>query len=661
MSLAQALFNPSRIALIGGSTDPTKLTARVQVYLRRHGFAGKIYPVHPHAAEVLGEPAYPTIAAIPDEIDFAYILVNTARVESAVAACAAKNIPVACILADGFAEAGPAGQAMQTGLLEAAQKTRLFGPNSMGIINIPARTACSVNAALAAENLIPGRWSLISQSGSMMGTLLSRAAARGQGFAKIIGTGNEADLGLAELLELLVEDPETDTILLFLETIRNPERVEAAARRAHAAGKPIIAYKLGRSQAGAVLATTHTGALAGSDAAADAFFRACGIIRVDLLETLLELPPLLLGCTPIQNPKRAVRIVTTTGGGGAMVVDRLGMANIATAHMTDTTLAGAGRDFVAKALTEARNAQDCDIAIAVIGSSAQFHPQDAVAGVIASSGRHPLAAFLLPEAPASLNLLAEAKIAAFRTPESCADAIRAYLAWRQPRTAITPTPIPAITALLPAPPLVTIDEPAARKIFAALGIKDHAIQIDPDNPPALAYPVALKAIAPNLHHKTEAGAVALNLPSQTALKAAAAEMRTRIADPKFIAQPMAQAIAEAIVGYRRDPITGPIILLGSGGILAELIQDTVLRLAPVSLPEAQEMIAECRGLATARGYRNQPPGDLDALAQAIVAVSQLAGVPEILEAEINPLIIETTGVVMADALVVGLEKEGLLF
>ena len=223
--LADALFNPRRIALIGASTDAARLTARAQVYLRRHGYQGALYPVNPRAETVLGEPAYPDLASVPDPIDFAYILVNTGHVEAAVEACAARAVPLACILADGFAEAGAEGEALQRRVLDAAKAggVRLLGPNSMGIINVPAGTACSVNAALEAETLIPGRWSLVSHSGSVMGTLISRAAARGFGFAKVIGTGNEADLSAGEIAAMLVDDPQTDAILLFLETIRRPE------------------------------------------------------------------------------------------------------------------------------------------------------------------------------------------------------------------------------------------------------------------------------------------------------------------------------------------------------------------------------------------------------------------------------------------------------
>jgi acetate---CoA ligase (ADP-forming) len=655
LRLAQALFAPRRIALIGASTDATRLTARAQVYLRRHGFSGDLFPVNPRAPVVLGEKAYPTLRDVPGPIDFAYILVNTGAVEAALHDCAARSVPVACVLADGFAEAGRDGVALQNRILAAASEAgiRLLGPNSMGVINIPAATACSVNAVLEAGTLLPGRWSLVSHSGSMMGTIASRAAGRGRGFAKIVGTGNEADLTAGEIANLLVDDPDTDAILLFLETIRRPELFEEAARRAHAAGKPIIAYKLGRSEAAAKLATTHTGALAGSDAAADAFFRAVGIVRVDQIETLLEMPPLLLGRTPPIAPKRAVSIVTTTGGGGAMVVDRLGIAGIGTAHMLDTTLAGASKDFVAKALDTARDADDADVAIAVIGSSAQFRPQEGVAGVIAARGKHPICAFLVPQADAALTLLNDAGIAAFRTPEACADAVRAYLDWQPPRV----LPLTCETAKADALIAHADDEPGARAVFAALGLDDTARRIDPEAPPSdLRYPVALKAASAVIAHKTEAGAVALNVADATGLRAAAADMTARLGGQisGFIAQPMAKGVGEAILGYRLDPLVGPIVALGAGGVLAEIYRDVVLRLAPVSEDEAHEMIALVKGLAPARGYRGMQKGDLAALARAVAGFSRLAAIPSVTEAEINPLIVmpEGQGVVMADALLV---------
>ena len=678
-ALHDALFEPRRIALIGASADPTRLTARAQLYLRKHGFDGEIYPVHPRESQVLGERAYPTVTDIPGPVDFAYILLNTPQVEGVVNAIAAKGIPAACVLADGFAEAGPEGAALQARLLATARAAdlRLLGPNSMGLINLNARIACSVNAALEAPSLPAGRLALVSQSGSMMGAIMSRGAPRGIGFSHIIGTGNEADLTAGEVAGLLVDDPNVDALLLFLEAIRAPEHYADLARRAHAAGKPVIVYKLGRSPYGAELATSHTGALAGSDAAAEAFFRAHGIARVATLEGLLELPALLVGRRPMARAHRAVGVTTTTGGGGAMAVDCLGVLGIEArapdpaaaalldaagiqhhGRLLDLTLAGAKPDRVAAAIGALQAAEDTDLVLSVIGSSAQFKPQDAVAGILRArdaGGAKPSAAFLVPQADASLALLAAEGIAAFRTPEGAADCIRAWCDWTAPRREPS---APAVPHALPARP----DEADARRLFAALGLASpFAVLASPQDAAVTPYPVALKILSPDLAHKTEVGGVKLGIADAAALKQEAAAMHYRVARmaPEarltgFLVQPMVKGLGEAILGFRRDLEVGPVVLLGTGGVTAELHRDVTLRLAPVDLAEAEAMIAEVKGLKPLAGWRGLPRGDLVALAQAVVAVSRLAARADIAEAEINPLIIgaEGTGVTVADAWVV---------
>ncbi|HEX9433239.1 MAG TPA: CoA-binding protein, partial [Burkholderiales bacterium] len=334
MRLAKALFAPRAVALIGASGDARKNTARPQRFLRKHGYAGRIVPINATRDEVLGERAYRRLTDVPGEIDHAFVMVE--EVEEALEDCARKGVAVASIYSNGFADAGAEGAERQKrlALRAAALGVRVLGPNSMGVVNLPGRVALTVNAVLEMDAPPTGSTSLVSQSGTMLGTLLSRGAARGLGYAKLISVGNEADLGVAELVELLVEDADTRVIALFLEAVRNAARLAAAARKAHAAGKPIVAYKLGRSPLGEELARTHTGALAGMDAALDAYFRDCGIVRVDMLETLIEIPPLLNGRRP-RGPAGAPRVavVTTTGGGAASVVDRLGLHGIELASM----------------------------------------------------------------------------------------------------------------------------------------------------------------------------------------------------------------------------------------------------------------------------------------------------------------------------------------
>ena len=640
MSLAQALFAPRAVALVGASGDAAKNTARPQRYLKKHGYGGRIVPVNPTRDEVLGERAYPSVADAPEGIDQVFVMAGGEAVERALEDCGARGVPVMSIYSDGFADAGPAGAARQGKLVARAKQlgVRVLGPNSMGVVNLPGRMALTVNAVLEMDAPPAGTTSIVSQSGTMLGTVLSRGAARGLGFAKLVSLGNEADLGAGEIVELLAADADTRVILLFLETVRDATRLAAAARAAHAAGKPVVAYKLGRSALGERLARSHTGALAGSDKAMDAFFRDCGIVRVDMLETLVEIAPLLAGRAPPPRQGRAPRVavLTTTGGGAASVVDRLGLSGIETvapgadAPIIDLTMAATPQKYAAT-LVQLLASPECDAVLAVVGSSAQFHPQLAVQPIRAAPrAAKPLAAFFTPQADSSLALLAQAGIAAFRTPEACADAYAAYFAWRAPRVA----------PQLPSTKEARLDIPMAQSAVARA----------PDYAHDIPYPVAVKIDDPGVAHKTEAGGVILGVRDRDEFLRAAKSLP----GDAVLVQTMESGLAEAIVGYRDDPLVGPVVLVGAGGVLAEVYQDTVLRMAPVSVEEAAEMIGEVKGFAVLRGFRNLPRGDLRALAEAVAAMSRLALVAgrPVAEAECNPVIVKSQGVVAVDSLVV---------
>lgn len=667
MTLAQALFAPRSVALIGASGDETKNTARPQRYLRRHGYTGRIVPINPTRSEVLGLPAYRNLQETKEKIDHAFIMVDD--VEGAIEDCGGKGVPVASVFSDGFADAGPEGMARQTRLVARARElgVRLLGPNSMGVINLPGRVALTVNAVLEMDAPPVGTTSIVSQSGTMLGTVLSRGAARGLGFSKLVSVGNEADLGVGELVELLAADPETRLILLFLETVRDAARLAAGARAAHAAGKPVVAYKLGRSKLGERLARSHSGALAGEDAALDAYFRDCGIVRVDMLETLIEIGPMLAGRRPPDLARTpSVAVVTTTGGGAASVVDRLGTLGIETcapgsdSPIVDLTMGKKSATYGA-VVEQLLDFPGCDAVLAVVGSSAQFHPQLAVDPILASKRREkPLAAFLTPHAEKSLVLLAQAGVAAFRTPEACADAFYAFFSWRTPRQASTER---AVEWPKGVPPKGKLAEPEALKLFAALGVPvvEFAIARAPDYAHSLPYPVAAKIVSAEIAHKSDVGGVVLGVRNEKELKEKIRNLQK--ATPgrpleKLLVQRMESGLAEAIVGYRDDPVVGPLVLAGAGGILAELYNDVVLRMAPVDEAEALEMIGQVKGFAVLRGYRGLPPGDLKALARAIAALSRLAllaGRP-VREAEANPVIVKHDGVVAVDALAVMKEE-----
>jgi acyl-CoA synthetase (NDP forming) len=667
MTLAQALFAPRAVALVGASGDEAKNTARPQRYLQKHGYAGRIFPVNPGRAVVLGLPCFKSILEIEHPVDHAFIMVDD--VEGAIEDCGRKGVPVATVFSDGFADAGPEGMARQLRLAARAKQlgVRLLGPNSMGMINLPGRVPLTVNAVLEMDAPPAGAASIVSQSGTMLGTVLSRSAARGLGFSKLVSVGNEADLGVGELVELLAQDPETKLILLFLETVRDAARLESGARAAHAAGKPVVAYKLGRSKLGARLARSHTGALAGEDAALDAYFRHCGIMRVDMLETLIEIGPLLAGRHPPDRgvfPGRAPRVsvVTTTGGGAASVVDRLGTFGIETATpgseapITDLTMGKKSATYGA-VVGELLDFPGCDAVLAVVGSSAQFHPQHAVGPIIEASKRRgkPLAVFLTPHADKSLALLAQAGIAAFRTPEACADAFHAFFSWKSPTNKHEESP-PEWPKDIPVKGKLT--EVQSLALFASLGVPvvESAVARAPDYAHALPYPVALKILSAGVAHKSDVGGVILGIASRQEFESKAKSLANN-GEPLLV-QRMEAGLAEAIVGYRDDPVVGPLVLAGAGGILAELYNDVVLRTAPVDEAEALEMIGQVKGFAALRGYRGLPQGDLKALARAVAAISRLAlieGRP-VREAEANPVIVKQDGAVAVDALAVMKEE-----
>jgi acyl-CoA synthetase (NDP forming) len=363
-------------------------------------------------------------------------------------------------------------------------------------------------------------------------------------------------------------------------------------------------------------------------------------VRVDLLETLVEIAPLLAGRKPVRlDRKPRVAVVTTTGGGAASVVDRLGLAGIETwspdsrSPIVDLTMAATPQKYAAT-LEQLLAAPECDAVLACVGSSAQFHPEVAVEPIVKGPRSKPVVTFFTPHAERSLALAAAEGIPAFRTPEACADAVAAFLRWTAPRE----TPALSAPDFLPENPF---------ELFAALGIPvaPWAIAEAPDFAHAVAYPVAVKRLEA---HKTERAGVVLGVGSRGEFDKAVKKLDT----PRVLVQRMESGLAEAIVGYRDDAVVGPVVLVGAGGVMTEVYRDYVLRAAPVSETEAGEMIDQVKGFAAIRGFRNLPRGDVKALARAVSALSRLAlakGRP-VREAEINPLIVKADGVVAVDAL-----------
>jgi acyl-CoA synthetase (NDP forming) len=679
-ALRRALLSPRSVAVVGQSDDAGKTTGRPLKYLRQAGYRGTVYPVNPRRDTVLGERAWKSVSALPEPPDHAYLVVPTEAVVEAVAECGRAGVKVATILAAGFSETGADGVAREERLREVAAETgiRLIGPSSLGVVNLREGVMLTANAAFAEPDIPVGRTFFASHSGTMIGALMSRGKAKGIGFAGLVSIGNEVDLSIGEICACTLDDPDIDGYLLFLESIRNAAALREFALGAAARGRPVVAYKLGRSSAARELAVTHTGALAGEDDVASAFLADCGIARVESLEGLLEALPLVrrTPIRPVGARKPTVAVLTTTAGGAIMVVDPLAMRgveiaqpapetyarlaakgiSVTPARIVDLTVAGTRYDVMKAALDVLTTAPEFDLVLAVVGSSARFHPELAVRPVIDSAGSEkPIAAFLVPEAPDALARLAEAGVPSFRTPEACADAIAAALGRREPKAAIA-TPKGNSGRVL--------DELEAYALLDRLGVPrapavalETTIEVVPALP--FPYPVVAKVLSADIPHKTEAGGVALDLRDGAALLGAVKAMRetvrqrTGITPARVLVAPMLSGVGEALIGYRVDREVGPLIMVAAGGVFTEIYRDRSLRLAPVDLPTAHAMVAEVKAFATLRGFRGKPAGDIEALAKATVALSRLAlqNDPAIAEAEVNPLIVRTDGVVAVDALV----------
>lgn len=682
-ALAAVLLDPASVALVGASDDVTKTAGRPQQYLKRAGFAGRVYPINSNRGTVQGAQAWPSLSDLPEVPDHVFVLTGTAGVLPAVEECARLGVKLATVLSSGFSEAGPAGAALERQVAEVAHRSglRVLGPSSIGVVNPRNGLMLTANAAFSEPVIPEGRVFVASHSGSMIGALLSRGIARGVGFASLVSVGGEIDLNLGEICHATLDDDGVDGYVLFLETLQHGQAMRRFALEAARRGKPVIAYKVGRSHAAAEMATTHTGALAGEDDVADAFLKDCGIARVGTVDALLEAMPLARR-VPLAGAPRVPRVgvVTTTGGGAAMAVDQLGVrditveapsaetlrklaekgVNVTPGRVVDLTLAGVKYEVMKATLDVMLEAPEFDLVLATIGSSARFQPQLAVRPIIDSaSHRTPIAAMMVPDAPEALSALTAAGVPCFRGPEACADAIAAVFGRRAP-----------IDGALPAPPdagaVRSLDEAQAYEVLDRLGVAHAPVVLapiaGPVGPLPFKFPVVAKVCSAQIPHKTEVGGVLLGIQDDAELEQALIRLARNlderapgIACDQVLIQPMRSGLAEVLIGFRIDKDAGPIVMLAAGGIWAEVARDRSIRLAPVSVQVAHDMISEIRALKTVTGMRGKVRGDLTALAQAVSNLSQLAVRADlgVTEAEVNPLLVmaEGEGVLAVDALI----------
>lgn len=671
--LYAALVNPSSVAIVGASEDPTKVTARPLRYLDACSWSGEVYVVNPTRATVAGHKAHTTILQLPVRPDHVFIVTAADLALSVLTDCVELGVPLVSIMADGFVGASPGAQrrAAELRRLVGAGTTRVLGPSALGVVSMPRKLVVTANAAFAEWPYPAGGVFVASQSGSAIGALASRAKDGNIGFHTLVSTGSELDLSLGELCLASVDDPQVTGYALFLENLAHAHHLSAFAHAAADRGKPIVAYKIGRCEAAAELAQSHTGALAGDHVVAEAALRDLGIIPVRTFEALLECQPLArtVGNAPIGVPAPRVAVVSTTGGGGAMMVDCLALAGAtptgpspATRQkllglgvdpgrgvLIDLTLAGTRYDIMKAVVDVLLSAPEFHMVVAVPGSSARFFPEVAVKPIIDSvGGVKPLAAFVMPAAPTALRMLRDGGISAFRTPEACADALVAVARRVPPRIELHQVGGSASTRIL--------DEASSYEVLSSLGVSVAPYQVisttavPPEMP--VSPPVAVKIHGEGLPHKSDLGGVLLGVVDHDGLLAAidtvVASVRAsgrNVPTDRILVQHMITAQAEALIGYRLDPDVGPIVLLSAGGVLAEWMHDRSVRLAPVDAATAQQMIDEIVVFQLLKGYRGRASGDLAALRDAVVAVSCVGEHVEldIAELEINPLLICDNG------------------
>lgn len=692
MSLG-VLFNPRSVAIVGASADPSKTSGLPVKFLRQQNFAGEIYPVNPRVAVIDGLRSYATVEELPATPDVAMIVLGADRTVDAVRALAQKGTKHAIVLASGFGESGEEGKSRQRQLREVAGSMRILGPNTIGLVNVSDGVPLSASGALAAGSFIKGPVGVVSQSGGILGALLSRASAQGIGLSKLVATSNEADLEMSDFIDYLADDPHTSVIALYIESVRDSDRFRRAALKARAAGKSIVALKIGRSAAGARAAASHTGAMAGSDRVYDAYFRDLGIIRAQTFGDLVDIPAAL--ATQPALTGRRIAILTSTGGAGTLVADSLGLCGFDSpapdkstvdhllqampggnaaldTNPVDVTLAGLQPDILKGCIKALLDSPSYDGLTVVVGSSSVGNPElvsKAIREAGSATAAKPVLAYVSPHAPEAAARLTRQGIPAFNTPEAVASAFSALWTAGEPLVRMQPANRSPVD--VPADWQGSLDEHRAKSLFSRFGlpvVREHVVANADEArqaASALGGKVVLKMLSSAVTHKSDVGGVAVGLDADTIGEQlekmrATVKLRAGIDPDGFLVQEMVPPGAlELILGYSRDPL-GAVLLIGIGGVTAELMKDTVLRLLPpgcaMTRDDAVSALRELRSWPLLDGYRGRPKLDVEALAAAIVdfsvMVAQLGD--RLIEAEINPIFVrpQGAGVKAADAVAV---------
>jgi acetate---CoA ligase (ADP-forming) len=670
------LFEPTSVAVIGASARPGSIGGELFRNLLRGEYRGVAYPVNRRGEPVAGVRAYRSVAEIDDAVDLVVVCLPGPSVLGAAEAALAAGVPALCVISAGFAEVGTEGAARQERLLEVVRRhgARMLGPNCLGIAVSEPR----LNATFGPKPLPPGNVAFSSQSGALGLALLERATDRRIGLSSFVSIGNKADVSSNDLLEYWEDDESTSLVLLYLESFGNPRKFARVARRL-ARTKPILAMKSGRTATGARAASSHTAALAGSEAAVDALFHQAGVLRLDTLEELLDVTS-LLSSQPIPSGRR-VAVVTNAGGLGILCADACEAAGLSLPVLGEETQ----RELGAVLPAEASLGNPVDLLGSAVGSTYEavippllkdpavdalillfVPPVVAGADEIAAAISHalelqghvdkPVLACVISAGGTPPQLLS-APLASFDYPESAARALgRAAerAEWlrrpqgRVPELEGVDTSRAAATVAAAGDGWLGSSE--LRAVLEAYGVplvgERHCDSVDEAVAAAeeLGYPVVVKTAEAGVH-KTERGGVAVDLRDAAAVRDAA----TRIGGPLLV-QPFVQGGVELLVGAVQDPVFGPLVALGAGGTFAELIGDAGFRLAPITDVDAEELVLEGKTGTLIGGFRGGPSADTQAVIDLVLRISRLVeDLPQVAELDLNPVIASPDGCVAVDA------------
>ncbi len=677
-------FSPQGVALIGASSNPDKISYCVLRNLTQYGYQGHVYPVNPHYQEIAGLPCYPDMANVPDPVDLAVVVLPAKLTPPVLQACGKRGVKAAIVISGGFKEVGPEGAIIEEECVAIARRygMRLIGPNCLGTMDLHT----GLNTTFLETVPEQGSIGFLSQSGGVCGGVIDYITGKHIGFSRFISLGNEADITETDIIEYLGQDPNTRVIAVYIEAITNGPRFMAVARQV-SRQKPIVLLKAGRTEAGGKAVSSHTGALAGSNVAYEAAFHQCGVIEACSISELFDIS-LVLAYQPLPSGNR-VFVLTNSGGPAALAADSLSIQGMRLTELAPRTkatlqhgldpviqianptdmLGGAGPGEYEFALPVVLSDPAVDAVLVILVPHLLLNPTEAASKIcqVAKQVTKPIVTCFVGDHSIgqARQILHEHHLPMYAFPETASRALSAmyhYVEWRNhdaedqlPKLDVNERAVQQMLEnvnLLP-----TLGEAGARPMLEAYRIPVIAGRLARSPAEAveianeLGYPVVLKIVSPHILHKSEAGGIRLNLGDPVAVTAAYRQLMQKAAATNpgvylegVLVEAMAPQGYEVIVGMRRDPQFGPLIMFGLGGIYVELLTDVSFRVAPLNRAEALAMIHETKAGRLLSGIRGHETADINAVVDCILRLSQLAlDFPQIEEVEVNPLLVLAQG------------------